>query len=187
METFTPNHDGEQAIPQPSSELVKVLMIGNNPIEMSTLFDTIKAQNKSNLDLDTAFTLDDARNKLQKNIPHVLLVDENLGAKTIQDLMEQLASEDKLKDIPVALLKENNYGHKAFNGIQEYVLKADLNVDRLVATLIQAIRFRKNHLYLYRAYQASKQEVNRLLKKRKSRIKQIVVSMQLWASQKAKV
>ncbi|MDN4166803.1 hypothetical protein QWY31_14925 [Cytophagales bacterium LB-30] len=187
MKTFNPSLGGEPAIPQAGSELVKVLMIGNNPIEMSTLFDTMRAQNHSGLVLDTSFTLEDARHKLQKNTPHVLLIDENLGVKNIQELMQLLESDETYKDIPVALLKDSNYSRVAFNGIQEYVLKSDLNVERLVATLIQAIRFRKSHLYLYRAYRAGKQEVNRLIRKRKNRIRQIAVSLQLWASQRAKV
>lgn len=148
-----------------SPEKLKVLVVGNNPIELGRVFDTLQNIRDTGIITEIAFDLKSILERLIRFSPHFILIDDNIGKLELKSAVNALLNERKTKNIPITILKSSNY-HEAINtGVMNYVLKESLTGELLHTALKNSLKFRKTQLYLLTAYNKRKGQLKRLLLK----------------------
>lgn len=152
----------------PLPEKLKVLVVGNNPIELGRVFDTLHKIRDAGIITEIAFDLKTILERLIRFRPNYILIDDNIGKIELKNAVSMLLSERKTKNIPITILKSSNY-HEAINtGVMNYVLKENLTGESLHTALKNSLKFRKTQLYLLNAYKKRKGQLKRLLLKEES-------------------
>jgi CheY-like chemotaxis protein len=155
----------ETEVKLPSSEKLKVLVVGNNPIELGRVFDSLHKIRDTRIITEIAFDLKSIVERLIRFSPHYILIDDNIGKLELQNAVNKLLHERKTKNIPITILKSSNY-HEAINtGVMNYVLKESLTGESLHTALKNSLKFKKTQLYLLNAYKKRKGQLKRLLLK----------------------
>jgi len=155
----------ETEVKLPASEKLKVLVVGNNPIELGRVFDSLHKIRDTKIITEIAFDLKSILERLVRFSPHYILIDDNIGKSELKDAVHTLLNERKTKNIPITILKSSNY-HEAINtGVMNYVLKESLTGESLHTALKNSLKFKKTQLYLLNAYKKRKGQLKRLLVK----------------------
>lgn len=148
-----------------STEKLKVLIVGNNPIELSRVFDSLGKMRSRHVTTEIAFDLKSAQERLENFRPDYILIDDNIGREELKLAVSFLLNDRKTKNIPISVLKNSNYAEAITSGVMNYILKGNISGESLYAELKNSLRFRKTQLYLYRAYKKRKGQLLRLLRK----------------------
>ncbi len=150
------------------AEEMNVLMIGNNPLELTKVFDCLKNISEKIVITEFAFDLKSGLQKLKRFRPNFILLDDNLGRQELALAIGSLSHFKKTKNIPVAVLKNSNY-HEAFGGVaMNYILKENLSENSLQAAFTSSLVSSRAQLYLKKVYQKRKGQLKRLLPSSKS-------------------
>ncbi len=158
----------ETKVKLPTSEKLKVLVVGNNPIELGRVFDALHKIRETKIITEIAFDLKSLAERLILFSPHYILIDDNIGKLGLKNAVTALLNERKTKNVPITILKSSNY-HEAINtGVMNYVLKESLTGESLHTALKNSLKFRKTQLYLLNAYKKRKGQLKRLLIKEES-------------------
>jgi hypothetical protein len=137
-----------------ASKPVHVLLIGNNPIDMSGILEKLNQIRGTRVITEIAFDLRSILERLMKFKPNYILIDDNIGRFELTQTINALAERSKTKNIPIAVLKNSNYQESYGSGsILDYLLKTNLSAESLYNTLRNSLKFRKTQLYLYKAYE----------------------------------
>jgi CheY-like chemotaxis protein len=148
-----------------SPEKLKVLVVGNNPIELGRVFDTLQKIRDTKIITEIAFDLKSILERLARFSPTYILLDDNIGKLELKNAVEALHNERKTKNIPITILKSSNY-HEAINtGVLNYVLKESLTGESLYTALKNSMKFKKTQFYLSKAYRKRKGQMMRLIRK----------------------
>ena len=146
-------------------EKLKVLVVGNNPIELGRVFDTLQKIRDTRIITEIAFDLKSILKRLARFSPNYILIDDNIGKLELKNAVEALHCERKTKNIPITILKSSNY-HEAINtGVMNYVLKESLTGESLHTALRNSLKFKKTQLYLASAYKKRKGQMMRVIRK----------------------
>ena len=113
------------------SPKVSVLIIGNNPIEMTGIYNILVGFRSKSYLTDVCFDLKDCFNRINKSKPDVLLVDDNLGSKHIQKMVLILKQNPKTSSIKVIVLKSSNRSFKVIDNVDDHILKDSVNAKSL--------------------------------------------------------
>jgi hypothetical protein len=151
--------EGKQENPDP----LKVLAVGNNPIELSRLFDTLSSSKGQPIFTETAFDLKTVNERLSKFQPDYILIDDNIGKAELKITMNTLLADRKTRNIPITVLKNSNYQEFVDMGILSYVLKDNMTIDALYRELKNSLRLQKTQKYIYDAYRKRKGQFIRFL------------------------
>jgi CheY-like chemotaxis protein len=157
----------EEGMSENQSNPLKVLVVGNNPIELSSLFDRLSRDKGKHIVTETAFNLKTVSERLSKFHPDYILIDDNIGKSELKITMSFLLNDRKTKDIPITVLKNSNYQEFIDMGILSYVLKDGVTTESLYNELKNALRLRKTQKYIYEAYRKRKGQFIRFLKLRR--------------------
>lgn len=149
-------------------EKLKVLVVGNNPIELGRVFDTLHKIRGIGIITEIAFDLKSTLERLVRFSPHYILIDDNIGKLELKNAVRALLNERKTKDVPITILKSSNYAEAINSGVMNYVLKENLTGESLHTALKNSLKFRKTQLYLLNAYKKRKGQLKRLLRKEDS-------------------
>ena len=148
-----------------ASEKLKVLVVGNNPIELGRVFDTLHKIRDTRIITEIAFDLKSVLERLIRFSPHYILIDDNIGKLELKNAVNRLLTERKTKNIPITILKSSNYKEAINTGVMNYVLKESLTGESLHTALKNSLKFKKTQLYLLNAYKKRKGQLKRLLLK----------------------
>jgi len=148
----------------PILEKLNVLVVGNNPIELSRVFDSLNKIHGKKVITEIAFDLKSIYERLIRFRPHYILIDDNIGRSELKTAVSALLNARRTKDIPITVLKNSNYHEAISTGVLNYVLKENLTGDSLYTALRNSLKFRKTQLYLYNAYKKRKGQLMRLIK-----------------------
>jgi hypothetical protein len=136
-----------------SAEPLHVLLIGNNPIDMSRVLDKLNQIRSTKVITEIAFDLRSIMERLLHFHPNYILIDDNIGKYELTNAVTALAEKSKTKNIPITVLKNSNYQEAyAGNTILNYLLKANLSAEALYTAFRNSLKFRRTQLYLYKAY-----------------------------------
>jgi len=114
---------------------ISVLIIGNNPIEMTSFFNVLSEIRSKNYLLDVCFDVMDSFERINKNKPGVILVDDNLPLDDIQKMVRVLRQNSKTKNIKIIVLKSSNLNYTVIDNVDDYILKDSINtvlIDRII-------------------------------------------------------
>ncbi len=143
------------------SEL-NVLLVGNNPIELSKVFDNIRNMAGSRILTEIAFDIKTIFERLVNFHPNYILIDDNIGKVALKNAVKMLGKDKKTKDIPIAILKNSNYEEVFSVGVMDYILKENINGQSLYTALTNSLKFRRTQIYLYKAMKKRKQQLKKL-------------------------
>jgi len=116
-------------------EKIPLLIIGNNPIEMTQFYNILVTNASKNYLADVCFDVRDSFNRIAKQRPNVILIDDNLMLGDINKLVKVLKSNAKTKDIKLIVLKSNNWNYNVVDNVDDYILKntiASGMLDRII-------------------------------------------------------
>ena len=113
------------------SAKIPVLIIGNNPIEMTSIYNILVGFRSKSYLTDVCFNLKDSFDRISKSRPEVLLVDDNLGSNEIQKMVLVLKNNIKTRSIKVIVLKSSNRSFKVIDNVDDYILKDSINAQSL--------------------------------------------------------
>ena len=135
---------------------IKVLLIGNNPLEMSSVYQKMKSLRDKRYITDFCFDVKDSLSKILKFDATCILVDDTLHIHQLKKLIGLINNNFSTRHIPITLLK-SNYRSEVFSaGIQDFILKDNLTTEALSKAILNAIKFRKTRSYLFQSYKFGK-------------------------------
>ena len=146
-----------------SVEPLHVLLIGNNPIDMSGTLEKINQLKGRKIITEIAFDFRSISERLMNFTPNFILIDDNIGRTEMALAMETLNKTRKTKNIPITVLKNSNYRESASTSrVLDYILKQNFSPDSLYQTIRNSLRLKKAQALLYNAYRKRKGQFSRL-------------------------
>lgn len=143
-----------------ASEPLNVLLIGNNPIDMSKTIEKINQIKGRKVITEIAFDLRSIVERLMKFNPNFILIDDNIGKTALAQAVATLSRTSKTKDIPITVLKNSNYREALpASGVLDYLLKQNFSAESLYTAIRNSLKFRRTQVYLYRAYRKRKRQL----------------------------
>jgi CheY-like chemotaxis protein len=118
-------------------------LIGNNPIEMTNVYDKLRSYRSKNYIADVCFSVQDSVKKMLKAKPDCVLIDDNVVVSQLKEFFNNLKKNGKLKNIPIVLLKSTNFSSAIQNDAQDYLLKGNLDSEILNNTIEKNLRIRQ--------------------------------------------
>jgi len=146
------------------ADVLNVLVVGNNPIDLSHTFECLLKIQEHKIMTEIAFDLASLLERLVYFRPNFIVIDDNIGRLELQLTVQALLKNRKTKDIPITILKNSNYEEALNTGVMNYVLKKALTGESLYTALKNSLKFKKTQLYLQQAYSKRKGQVLRILK-----------------------
>ncbi|HOX81981.1 MAG TPA: hypothetical protein PLJ60_01570 [Chryseolinea sp.] len=142
-----------------------VLLIGNNPIELSGVLEKLNQIRGQRIVTEIAFDLKSIVQRLIRFQPHFILLDDNIGKTEMTLAIQALESNQKTKNVPITLLKSSNYEEAlSASGVLDYLLKQNLSSDGIYTMLRNSLKFKRTQEYLYNAYQKRKGQLSKLVR-----------------------
>jgi PleD family two-component response regulator len=137
MITSTSTHysPGIREILRQKSEHVNVMIIGNNPIELTNLYSILSNNRSKNYIAEVCFSVKDSLSKMLSKRPDCILLDDNLVVDQIKTFFRKIKSNSSLSNIPIVLLKSTNFSSEASNDVNDYLLKNTIDADVLNKTI----------------------------------------------------
>jgi chemotaxis response regulator CheB len=143
-------------------EQIKVLIIGNNPIELGTIKQKLDDNAGQVLLIEYAFDEVSAGKLVERFVPDIILLDDNLGKKAI---ISTIAALKPKTDASITLLKTHNYEKMGLLNVEDFMMKSHLTQLGLLESL-KASMMCKSRLYFKQAkssYQQNKEELKQRL------------------------
>ena len=147
-----------------SSDAINILLIGNNPIEMSSMLKTISKVPGRKVITEIAFDLQSSLARLIRFQPNFILIDDNIGRVELGQTIDSLMHNERTRNIPITVLKNSNYEEAIVSAdISDYLLKKDLTADSLYNTIKNTLKFRRTRQYLLDVYSKRKNQLLNLV------------------------
>ena len=140
----------------------RVLVVGNNPIDLNYIFDRLKGISKKHILTEMAFDLRSALQRLLTFHPEHILIDDNVGRPAMKAMVLELQKSDS-RYVPITVLKNSNYQESIGTGVMNYVLKDNLNSELLYKELLNSLHFLRTHLSWEQAHRKKAGALKRLL------------------------
>lgn len=145
-----------------SSEPLHVLLIGNNPIDLTKTLEKLNQIHGRRIITEIAFDLRSIVERLIKFNPNYILIDDNIGKSELTQAINTLSKRRNTKDVPITVLKNSNYRESSTSGILDYVLKQNFSAESFYSMLRNSLKFKRTQLFLYNAYQSRKRQLHKL-------------------------
>ena len=145
-----------------SSEPLNVLLIGNNPIDLTRTLEKLNQIHGRRIITEIAFDLRSIVERHIKFNPNFILIDDNIGRSELTQTINTLSKTRKTKDVPITVLKNSNYRESSSAGILDYVLKQNFSAESFYSILRNSLKFRRTQLYLRNAYNKRKKQLGKL-------------------------
>lgn len=153
------------AITTNSSDPLNIYLIGNNPLELSRIYDTLKAVKNIRYRTEIDFGISGIFSKIARFNPACILIDDNLERFKLSKLIKKLSTHTKTRDIPITIIKNSNYHDAHLDDVQDFLLKESLTPETLKRSIVNSMRFKRMQVYLYRSYKKRKGELSEFLRR----------------------
>lgn len=144
-------------------EVLRLLVVGNNPIELSKILDKIEKIDRQK-EVKIAFDFHSILDRLHNFTPDFILIDDNIGRPELRHVVDELLGERRTKNIPIMILKNSNYHEAISSGVMDFILKENLSPESIYRALRNTLKIRKTQLYLYNSYKKRKGQLMRLFR-----------------------
>jgi hypothetical protein len=146
-----------------TQESIEVLMVGNNPIDLSRIVERLQEIKSKTIVTKFAFDLKSSLQCLMKFKPSFIIIDDNIGKSELGLSVQAFSRKRKTKDIPITIIKNYNYEPVMSLGPLNYVLKSNLSGELLYKALTNSLKYRKTQDYLKLVYRKRKGQLRQLL------------------------
>ena len=116
---------------------IPVLIIGNNPIEMTSIYNILIGIRSKNYLAGFCFNVKDSISRIVKTRPEVIFIDDNLILDDIQKLIRVLRQNTKTKLIKIIALKSSNWNYHIIDNVDDYLLKDAIRADVLDRIIVK--------------------------------------------------
>lgn len=131
-----------QLLTIPTSGVIKVLMVSNNPREMGCLSDHLRRFAWKKFNVVATFDLKAAWRLAHSHKPDYILIDVSLGTDHIKAWVQAIRKRRPFDHTAIAVLKDDNSTQLVIRGIQDYLLKDTIDSDTFALTVLNAIRIK---------------------------------------------
>jgi CheY-like chemotaxis protein len=145
-----------------SPEPLNVLLIGNNPIDLTKTLEKLNQIHGRKIITEIAFDLRSIVERLINFNPNYILIDDNIGRSELTQTIHALSKTRKTRDVPITVLKNSNYHESSASGILDYVLKQHFSAESFYSILRNSLKFKRTQLFLFKAYQKRKKQLRKL-------------------------
>ena len=147
-----------------SKESLGVLMLGNNPIELSKIVRYLEEVKGIKIITEFAFDLKGSLHCLSTFRPSFIIIDDNIGKSELNLSVKSFMNEKKTKDVPITIIKNSNYESIFSNEPLNYVLKSNMTGELLYRALTNSSKYRRTQDYLKLVYRKRKGKLMKLIK-----------------------
>lgn len=112
-------------------DTISVLIVGNNPIEMTSIYNVLMGIRSKNYLADVCFDIKDSFEMITKEKPKVIFIDDNLVFDDIRKMVRILRQNSKTKHIKIVALKSSNWNFHVLDNVDDYILKDSIKADVL--------------------------------------------------------
>jgi CheY-like chemotaxis protein len=144
---------------------LKILILGNNPIDLSKLLDKLKRVENKRVVTEIAFDVQSLSDRLNHFVPDFILIDDNIGGVELREAVKSLSKDRRTKATPITVLKNSNYHQAISSGVLDFLLKDNLTGDAIYRALQNSLKLKQAEVYLYKAYKRRKGQLARLFTK----------------------
>lgn len=141
----------------------RVLVVGNNPIELNQVNDRLHGIRQAVVRTELAFDIDSIFQRLVRFNPQHIVMDDNMGKLTMQQVVARLQRRTS-RCVPITVLKNSNYQETIATGAMNYLLKQNLTSELLYRELLNSRHFQMSQASWKRAYGKQTGQLARLLK-----------------------
>lgn len=142
------------------SKSLNVLLIGNNPIELSAILSKINQISGPKVMTEIAFDLRSVAERLLKFRPNYILIDDNLNKTEFSSTLEAISANTKTRNVPVAVLKNSNYHEAtASNIFSDYLLKANLTAESIYRAFRNSLRLRRTQALILKSFRKQRRQL----------------------------
>lgn len=152
----------ETKIESQTPETLNVLLIGNNPIDLTRMLEKLNQIHGRRIITEIAFDVRSIVERLIKFSPNFILIDDNIGKSEMTQTVYTLSRSRKTKNVPITVLKNSNYRESTVTGIMDYVLKQNFSAETFYSILRNSLKFKRTQRFLYKAYEKRKRQLRRL-------------------------
>src|SRR5882672_2976776 len=129
----------ETKIEGSEGETLKLLVVGNNPIELSRVLDQIEKIDRRK-EIRIAFDFQSIIDRLSNFKPDFILIDDNIGKAELRHAVDELLGGRHTKNIPITVLKNSNYREAISTGVMDFILKENLSGDSISKALLNSFK-----------------------------------------------
>lgn len=152
---------GETMLLTNNPDNLNVMVIGNNPAELSGYLKKLSSFQGVRFITGFCFNLRKSMMEIRNWNPQYIVIDDCFSREQIRKFIRRIRRNVKTQEIPVALLKSNNK-HILIPDIQDYLLKENFTPERLLHAIRNSRNMRKAQVILYRTYKRSKRNFKKL-------------------------
>lgn len=120
---------------------VRVLLVGNNPLELAQCSEQLVNFKKRKFDIDIAFSNEECYKETARNFPSAIIIDDSVGFMNLMEITNKLHKESRFHNIPLIVIKNSNYYHAGIMGnVIEFILKDNLpqlSLPELILNILQ--------------------------------------------------
>ena len=91
-----------------NNDSMNILLVGNNPRELTDIYSSISAFKSPSFKLEVAFDLRNIFRRIRKFKPATILIDDRLNHRKLNRLIKRIHRNAHTHDIPVTILKSSN-------------------------------------------------------------------------------
>jgi len=123
-------------------DAINVFLIGNNPIELSNIYNKLKDIHHKTFKAEVGFELKGLFKRITRFNPACILIDDNVERQYVNQLLSRLSSNQKTRNIPITVLKNDNKDRHMLQA-EEYLLKDGVTSEVLLKSILNSIRLKK--------------------------------------------
>lgn len=144
---------------------MNILLVGNNPLELSDVHASISSFRKGLLKTTVLFDLKKIGQSIKNLNPSAIFIDDRYSTKDLRKAIARVHRNAETNHIPITLLKSSNYGNVAGIEADDFMMKTDLNGSSIYASITNGRRFRKSRIYFNKVYRKRKGQLLELKEK----------------------
>lgn len=133
-----------------------VLLIGNNPIDLGTIYDRLKMVTNVNYVTEILFDVSNIIKKVLKYRPKYIIIDDNLSTEDMRSLLSTLKTHHRTMGIPITIVQNSNSDDMSREGAEEFILKGSITSESISRSLVNSLKFSQMQSYLKKAYSSRK-------------------------------
>lgn len=146
-------------------ENMNILMVGNNPIELSLVDDSITKFGRGALKTTFLFDLSKLTSSLKNLNPAGVFMDDKLNIKEVKKAIYRMHQNKNTAHIPVTIIKSSNFENYPNLGADDFILNTHLTGKSIYNSVINGKQFRISRIYFRKVYRKHQGKVSNFREK----------------------
>ena len=144
---------------------MNILLVGNNPVELSDLYKQISSFKKGLLKATVLFDLRKIKQSVKNLNPSAIFIDDRYNPVELKRTINKIHGSDDTSHISITLMKSSNYNNHPELEADDFVLKDNVTGNSVYASIVNGRRFRKSRIYFKKAYRKRKGQLKEIREK----------------------